>query len=145
MTLKSGLEGSGARVLVSDDLELAAQLGLGVHLSEDGPKIERARAALGGQLVGASRHDAAGLFAAQSADYATLSPVLASPGKGPPMGWTSFASALPPGLAVLALGGIEPSDAAAAAHAGAAGVAAIRSAWTAPAKAWAQALSAWTR
>ncbi len=76
-----------------------------------------------------------------AADYATLSPVRSSPGKGVAIGWSGFARALPGGLPVLALGGIRPEDAADAADAGAAGVAAIRAAWTeAPAR-WADALS----
>lgn len=142
-SLLRGLEGSGATVSISDDLGLAADLGLGVHLSEEGPSIAAARAALGDRRIGASRHDAGGLGRSLLADYATLSPVLGSPGKGPALGWPAFTDALPEGLPVLALGGVGPDQVATARQAGAAGVAAIRAAWSVPAPVWAEALSAW--
>jgi thiamine monophosphate synthase len=132
--------GTGARVRVSDDLDLAAELGLGVQLSERGPSVAAARAALGGATVGVSRHDRAGLLASK-ADCATLSPVLASPRKGRPMGWEAFRLAIDGALPTLALGGIGPAEVEAAVRAGAAGVAAIRAAWTIEPAAWAAAFS----
>ncbi len=141
--LLGALAGTGARLLISDDLALARSLGLGVQLSEGGPSLDQARAALPGGWIGVSRHDAEGLRAASRADHATLSPVRSSPGKGEPLGWAAFARALPDALPVLALGGLGPGDAEDAAAAGASGIAAIRAAWQEPAEDWAEALSAW--
>ncbi len=137
--LLRAVDGSGAGVLVGDDLALAAALGVGVHLGERGPSVGEARAALPGARVGVSRHDAAGLLGC-GADLATLSPVRSSPGKGPALGWSAFSAALPGDLPVFALGGLGPDDAIAAAEAGAAGIAAIRSAWSEPAARWEAAL-----
>ncbi len=80
-------------------------------------------------LVGRSCHDAVELAAARDAavDFVTLSPVLASPGKGAPLGWDRFeelAAAFPG--PVFALGGVGPADLDEARRRGAGGVAGIR-------------------
>lgn len=123
----------GTRVLVhgSPEAALLARAD-GVHLPE-GASVAAARAVLGpALLVGASRHDDAGLrrAAEEGADYATLSPVFPSPGKGPPLGLDAFA-ALARGapLPVVALGGIRPENCAPCLAAGAAAVAAIGAVW----------------
>lgn len=138
--LQAALAPTGARIAVSDDLELAAALGLDLHLSERGPKLAQARRCCPDARVGVSAHDAAGL--ARPADYATLSPVRASPGKGPALGWAEFA-AMVSARPVYALGGLGPRDAGAAARAGACGIAAIRSAWSCPPRDWARAITPW--
>jgi len=121
----------GAAFLVSADLELCAELAAdGVQLPEHGPSVAEARVALGAtRLLGASRHDAAGLAlaAVDGASFATLSPVFASPGKGEPLGTTAFATlARQAGLPIVALGGIEPQHVAGLIRSGAAAVAVIR-------------------
>ena len=121
----------GAALLVSAELELCAELAAdGVQLPERGPSVAQARAVLGAtRLVGASRHDAAGLAiaAAQGASFATLSPVFASPDKGEPLGTTAFATlARQAALPVVALGGIERQHVAGLILAGAAAIAVIR-------------------
>lgn len=112
--------------------DLARLLGAaGVHLPERGLPVAEARALLGpGALIGVSRHDGPGLAAAAGADYATLSPLHAVPGKGPALGLAGFraARAAAPSLPVLALGGITPATAAAALEAGADGLAVLRGA-----------------
>ncbi len=133
--VQAALDGTGARVAVSDNLAVAKQLGVGVHLSEAGPTVGEARAA-GIVRVGVSRHDRLGLERSSEADYATLSPVLASPKKGSPLGWDGFAAARIDALPVFALGGIGPADVADALRFGAGGVAAIRAAWEKPPAAW---------
>lgn len=124
---------AGALLLVHADAEAARVCGAdGVHLPERGD-VAAARAVLGpSALVGASRHDAAGIHAAAEAgaDYATLSPIFPVDGKGPPLGLGVLAevcAAAP--IPVVALGGITPALAPACLRAGASAVAAIRAAW----------------
>jgi thiamine-phosphate pyrophosphorylase len=124
---------AGVRVLVHGSAIVARESGAdGVHLPERA-SVAAARAIVGaGTLVGASRHDAEGVreAALAGADYTTLSPVFASPGKGKPLGLAVFAEiARSSGLPVVALGGIAAENAAACRAAGAAAVAAIRGVW----------------
>jgi thiamine-phosphate diphosphorylase len=121
----------GAALLVSAELELCAELDAdGIQLPEIGPSITEARSALGStRLVGASRHDAAGLAlaAAHGASFATLSPVFASPHKGEPLGAAQFAALTgQAALPVVALGGIDPQHVAGLVRSGAAAIAVIR-------------------
>jgi thiamine-phosphate pyrophosphorylase len=119
-----------AVVGVHDDVAAALACGAGaVHLP-DGASAAMARARLGpGVLIGVSAHDAAGIAraAAEGADYATLSPVFltaSKPDYGPALGLEAFAAAARgPALPVLALGGIDATNVAAAIAAGAAGAA----------------------
>lgn len=117
----------GVRFL-TQDLELALCVGAdGVHLPERGVPVAALRAHV--RLLGASRHSREGLqhAFAEGADYCTLSPVFASPGKGLPLGLEAFA-AQSHGLGpVLALGGVVNSATAESARShGAAGAASIR-------------------
>ncbi|NNC29026.1 thiamine phosphate synthase [Longimicrobium terrae] len=124
---------AGALLLVHADAEAARVSGAdGVHLPERGD-VAAARAILGpAALIGASRHDAAGIHAAAAAgaDYATFSPIFPVDGKGPPLGLAVLAevcAAAP--IPVVALGGVTPALAPACLRAGACAVAAIRAAW----------------
>ena len=107
------------------DLSLARSIDAdGVHLP-DGVLA----AGLDGMLQGRSCHDAEGLRRAErdGALFATLSPVLSSPGKGRALGWPAFRTlALDARIPVVALGGMLPSESASARTHGAAAVAAIR-------------------
>jgi len=123
----------GARIVVHDRLDLClATSADGVQLGERSVDVQDARALLGSRWIGRSCHDAEGLRAAvvAGADGATLSPLFASPGKGTPIGVERFAElvALVPSLPVIALGGIDATNAGRALAAGARGVAALR-AW----------------
>lgn len=114
-------EAAGAVLLVHGDVDLARSLGCGLHL----PDGAAPRPPL--PLVGVSRHSARGLSASRAFDYATLSPVLPSPGKGPALGWERFAGlARSAPLPCLALGGLGPAHAATARAHGAAGLAGVR-------------------
>lgn len=130
--LRAVTRARGARLVINGrpDVALAAEAD-GVHLPERGLAPEEARRLLGARsLIGVSRHDEAGLARAEraGADYGTLSPFAASPGKGEPLGAERFAAACSrTGLAVLALGGVGREQVPAAVDAGAAGVAVIRS------------------
>ena len=126
---------AGTTLLVHADAEVARRAGAdGVHLPERGVDPATARQVVGAdRWIGASRHDAAGLAAVAVADYATLSPVYAVPGKGPALGLTRFAE-LARGAAtpVVALGGVTPARVAECRGHGAAAVAAIRAVWQGP-------------
>lgn len=117
----------GARLL-TQHLELALCIGAdGVHLPEHGPPVAAVRPYV--RLLGASRHSRSGLEQAfrQGSDYCTLSPVLASPGKGAGLGFDTFSSASRGLGPTLALGGITDATSAQAARKhGAAGSATIR-------------------
>ncbi len=125
----------GALLLVNDRLDVAMAAGAdGAHLPAAGIPPGEARRLLGpGALLGVSCHgvDDVARALAGGADYATFSPVWDTPSKrayGAPVGLDALARAARLGLPLVALGGVEPGNAAQAFAAGAAGVAAIR-AW----------------
>ena len=121
---------TGSLLLVHGNPEIAREMGVdGVHLPEDGPPVEVARAALGAGLVGVSRHHTA-LPRTAGADYATLSPIFPTPGKGSALEIQALAHACHDApLPIVALGGITNERAAKCRTAGAAAVAAIRAVW----------------
>ena len=118
----------GATVTVHGDYE-AAGVADGIHLPA-GESVAQARRRLEpNALLGISIHDPAELEGAAlgGADYVTLSPIFASlskPGYGPGPGLAGLRRAASAGsLPVIALGGIEPENAALCLEAGAYGVA----------------------
>jgi thiamine-phosphate pyrophosphorylase len=122
---------AGVALLVNGRADVAhAVFADGVHLPEGGLRPADVRRVLGeGALVGVSAHDGAALAAAAAdgADYATLGPFAPTPGKGPPLAEDAFATMVRiAALPVLALGGVNGSNAAHALRAGAHGVAVIR-------------------
>lgn len=132
---KEILERSGARLLIADRVDVARALEIGVQLPERGIPVADARRLLGPSAwIGASRHDVPGVVEAlrEGASFATLSPIFESPGKGPALGLGPLQearAALPTGGRVIALGGIDATNAATILSAGADAVAAIRAAW----------------
>jgi thiamine-phosphate pyrophosphorylase len=125
-----------ARVTIHDDVAAAAEAGAaGVHLPASGA-VQDARRLLGRKaLIGQSAHNAEEVAraAAAGADYVTLSPIFATiskPGYGPALGLATLGRTWP--LPVLALGGIDASNAAGCLAAGAAGVAVMGGAMRAP-------------
>lgn len=120
----------GAVVTIHDDIEAALATGAaGVHLSSRALSAG-ARQRLGATaLIGGSAHDEAELAAsaAAGADYATLSPIFPSaskPGYGPPLGAARLAALVAAArLPVIALGGVDETNAAVCLRAGAAGIA----------------------
>ena len=118
-------------LLLNHDIELARELGVGVHLQAAQLRELRARPWRRGAWVGASCHDAEELELAArlGADFATLSPVraTASHPHAAPLGWERFARLVADArLPVYALGGVGPDDLQRARAAGAQGVAGIR-------------------
>lgn len=125
-----GFRELGVTFVVNDDVEAALTLDAdGVHLGQGDAGAEEARAA--GLLLGrsaASPEQAAGL----DADYVGAGPVWESPSKtdaDPAIGLDGL-RAICAGIdvPVIAIGGIDASNAAACIEAGAAGVAVIRAA-----------------
>lgn len=119
----------GAKLLVNDRADVARAIGAdGVHLAGRSMEVADARAWLGPEaIVGASCHGPQELEARRGADFATLSPIFPSPGKGPAIGLEALAEAArESALPLFALGGMNAAEIPAVMSAGAAGVAAIR-------------------
>lgn len=118
----------GGTLTVGADIALAAEVGAGVQLGA-GSDIAAAQRQLDRDaLVGVSAHSLAEVRAAREAgaDYATLSPVFASPSKpgyGPALGLVALRAAAADRLPVLALGGITADRARGCLDSGAAAVA----------------------
>ncbi|MSP24817.1 MAG: thiamine phosphate synthase [Myxococcales bacterium] len=133
LRLRERLTLTRARLIVNDRLDLAHALGAdGVHLGRRSVSPNHARRLLGPELfVTHSAHDLeeALAAAASGADAILLSPIFASPGKGPPLGLDTLAlvfARVPVNVSIIALGGVTASNARACIAAGAAGVASIR-------------------
>jgi thiamine-phosphate pyrophosphorylase len=122
----------GAALVVNDRLDLALALDAdGVHLGRRSVTVEDARALLPRAWISVACHDVADVARAarEGADAAVLSPIFASPGKGVPLGPAALGAAraaVGEGIQLIALGGVDASNAAACFAAGAGAVAAIR-------------------
>ena len=118
-------------VLLNGDIELAGQLGVGVHLRATQLRALGSRPLPAPFPVAASCHDAEELALAETlgCDFAVLGPVrsTASHPGAPTLGWTGFAALRERvSLPLYAIGGMRPDDIAEARQHGAQGVAAIR-------------------
>jgi thiamine-phosphate pyrophosphorylase len=130
IALGRAFRGLPATLVVNDDVEAALALGAGVHLGQGDPGRERAKDAR--LLLGLSATSLAEALEADrfGCDYIGAGPVWATPSKqdaAPPIGLDGLreigaAVATP----VVAIGGIDPSNAGDCIRAGAAGVAVIR-------------------
>ena len=128
-----GFSSLGAPFIVNDDGEAALRLGAdGVHLGRDDEGSERAIAE--GLLLGRSASSVAEARAGQElrAAYIGAGPVWSTPSKAdadPPIGLDGLAEICRAvTVPVVAIGGVDVSNAADCIHAGAAGVAVIRAA-----------------
>ncbi|MGE5489331.1 MAG: thiamine phosphate synthase [bacterium] len=124
----------GARILVNHNTGIALVCGAhGVHLTSDDVPPPRIRAiAPPGFLIAVSCHSVADVRAAaeSGADFAVFGPVFHTPSKeryGSPLGLAQLGEACRAvSIPVLALGGVDETNAPACIAAGAAGIAAIR-------------------
>jgi thiamine-phosphate pyrophosphorylase len=123
------------RLLVNGRFDVALAAGAdGVHLPADGPPADRVREAAGGRLrIGVSTHSVEEVrdAVAGGADYVVFGPVFDTPSKrgvGRPQGLEALARAARAAGSVplLAVGGIDSSNAGRCAAAGAHGAAVIR-------------------
>ena len=135
--LRTACAEAGQLFLVNDRVDVAIAAGAdGVHLPSSGlPPLEARRLLGPGRLVGVSCHSSEDVRGARDggADYGTFGPVFETPSKrpyGPPVGVSALRDAVPLGLPLVALGGVEAANAPEAVAAGARGIAAIR-AWLA--------------
>ena len=124
------LAGLEAQLVVNDDVEAALELGCGVHLGQTDPGAERAAAA--GLLLGISartRREAA-VAEFSGASYVGAGPIWATPSKqdaAEPIGLEGLREVcLAVNVPVVAIGGVDASNAGECIRAGAAGVAVIR-------------------
>jgi thiamine-phosphate pyrophosphorylase len=128
---------SGVTFVVNDDVEAALMLGAdGVHLGRSDEGAARAREQ--GLLVGRSASNLPeALTLHVDADYLGVGPVWSTPSKAdadPPVGLDGLrAICAAVSSPVVAIGGIDESNAAECIHAGAAGVAVLRAARATPA------------
>jgi thiamine-phosphate pyrophosphorylase len=124
--------GSGVTFVVNDDVEAALVLGAdGVHLGSEDDGLERARDA--GLLVGLSAQTLDEALAADNEhpDYLGVGPVCATPIKPgvPALGIEGLHEVCESVAApVIAIGGVDATNAALCIEAGAAGVAVVRAA-----------------
>jgi thiamine-phosphate pyrophosphorylase len=126
-----GFRELAATFVVNDDVEAALELGAdGVHLGRDDPGAERALAA--GLLLGVSAASVDEARDHEGAAYVGAGPVWATPIKpdaDPPIGLEGLAEICRAvSVPVIAIGGVDASNAAACIQAGAAGVAVVRAA-----------------
>jgi len=122
---------AGALFIVNDRPDLAVAAGAdGVHVGQDDVPVEEARAVVGPErIVGLSTHSPAQVDVATGVDYIAVGPVYPTPTKPgrPPVGLelVRYAAATARVL-FFAIGGIDASNVAAVADAGAARVVVVR-------------------
>jgi thiamine-phosphate pyrophosphorylase len=126
----AGFDELGVTFVVNDDLDAAVALGAdGVHLGQSDPGAERAREL--GLLLGRSVTTVEQAIAAD-ADYLGAGPVWATPSKDdaePPIGLEGLRRiCVAVDVPVVAIGGVDATNAAACIESGATGVAVIRAA-----------------
>jgi thiamine-phosphate pyrophosphorylase len=133
----------GVDLIINGPVELACDLDAGVHLP-GGSRIAPARRVLGErrQLTCAAHDDDdVRRAASEGADAVLVSPIFATPGKGPARGLGAIASACAIAhasdrsarrLSIFALGGVDGSNAGMCSGVGASGVAVVRALLAAP-------------
>lgn len=130
VALGRALAGLDAELVVNDDLDAALELGVGVHLGQGNAGIERAVAAGIPVGVSATKRREAAVAELAGASYIGAGPVWATPSKpdaAAPIGLDGLRDVcLSVSIPVVAIGGIDASNAAECIHAGASGVAVIR-------------------
>ena len=124
----------GAELLLNGDIDLAREIGCGVHLRSAQLAALSARPLPLDLPVAASCHDIDELRRAEAidADFAVLGPVARTTThpEREPIGWNGFARLREAvSLPIYALGGLKPGELAVARRHGAQGIAAIRGLW----------------
>lgn len=119
-----------AELVVNDDVEAALELGVGVHLGQGDPGIERARDAGIPLGISVTKRREAAVAEFSGATYVGAGPIWETPSKpdaAPAIGLDGLRDVcLSVSIPVVAIGGIDASNAAECIRAGAAGVAVIR-------------------
>jgi thiamine-phosphate pyrophosphorylase len=124
------LNGLGPQLVVNDDVDAALVLGCGVHLGQNDPGAERAVAAGLPLGISARTRREAAVAEFSGASYIGAGPIWATPSKpdaGEPIGVEGLSDiCLSVSAPVIAIGGIDSTNAAECIRAGASGVAVIR-------------------
>ncbi len=119
-----------AELVVNDDVDAALELGVGVHLGQTDPGIERAREAGIPLGISVAKRREAAVAEFSGATYLGAGPIWSTPSKpdaGEPIGLEGLRDVcLSVSIPVVAIGGIDAAHAAECIRAGAAGVAVIR-------------------
>lgn len=131
--MKRALAGSGARLIVNDEVEAALAIGAeGLHIGQDDMAVAEARARIGeGMLLGLSVESPALAAAVDPAlvDYVGAGPVFATPTKQDhkrPVGFDGLAAQVAASLVpAVAIGGLKRQHIAPAFAAGAQGIAVV--------------------
>jgi thiamine-phosphate pyrophosphorylase len=130
VALGRALDDLEAELVVNDDLDAALELGCGVHLGQTDPGIERAHAAAITLGVSVAKRREAAVAEFSGATYLGAGPIWETPSKpdaGTPIGLEGLRDiCLSVSIPVVAIGGIDASNAGECIRAGAAGVAVIR-------------------
>ena len=130
VALGRSLADISAELVVNDDVDAAIELGVGVHLGQGDAGIERARAAGIPLGISVAKRREAAVAEHAGATYLGAGPIWATPSKpdaAPPIGIDGLRDiCLSVTVPVVAIGGIDASNAAECIRAGAAGVAVIR-------------------
>jgi thiamine-phosphate pyrophosphorylase len=130
VALGRSLSGLGAELVVNDDVDAALELGCGVHLGQGDSGIERAREAGIPLGISVTKRREAAVAEFSGATYLGAGPIWETPSKPDapqPIGLDGLRDVcLSVSIPVVAIGGIDASNAAECIGAGAAGVAVIR-------------------
>jgi thiamine-phosphate pyrophosphorylase len=117
-------------LVVNDDVDAALELGCGVHVGQSDAGIGRAREAGIPLGISVAKRREAAVAEFAGATYLGAGPIWATPSKpdaGEPIGLDGLRDiCLSVSIPVVAIGGIDASNAGGCIHAGAAGVAVIR-------------------
>lgn len=129
--LRAAIPPGRPKLLVNSRLDVALAAGFdGVHCPADGLPPSRLRPLVPPEfLIVQSCHSAVEVVTAEGADFCVFGPVFTTPSKlafGPPLGLEALGAATQCGRPVLALGGVNPGNAAQCLAQGAAGIAGIR-------------------
>ncbi|HZG35380.1 MAG TPA: thiamine phosphate synthase [Gaiellaceae bacterium] len=120
----------GVQLVVNDDVDAALELGCGVHLGQGDSGADRAAAAGIPLGISARTRREAAVAEFSGATYVGAGPIWATPSKpdaGSPIGVEGLREVcLAVNVPVVAIGGVDASNAAECVAAGAAGVAVIR-------------------
>lgn len=131
--LKAALAGTGARLIVNDDVAAAVAIGAdGVHVGQGDMSAAKARALIGPEAIlglTVERPDLAGAVDPGLVDYIGAGPVFATPTKidhKTPVGFDGLAAQIAAApVPAVAIGGLKAHHAAAALGAGALGLAVV--------------------
>ncbi|RFB84676.1 thiamine-phosphate diphosphorylase [Rhizobium leguminosarum bv. trifolii] len=138
--LKQALDGTGARLVVNDDVEAAIAIGAdGLHIGQEDMDAVRARAMIGPDMILGLSVETAALAAAVDpdlVDYTGVGPVFATPTKADhkqPIGFDGLANLVKASpVPSVAIGGLKADHVAEVFAAGASGLAVVSAICGAP-------------